>query len=175
VTAADVYITPQMRSIIGRPFEQLVSYPVSASDIRKWAIAVYYPGVAPQLYWDEAYAATTTFGGVVAPEDFNPFAWATVEPRLAPRRDVLDLDWNYLEGQHGIDGPGLATMLNGGSQTRYGVRMRPGDVIRSESHVRSYTEKQGRTAILLLTVVGSAWTNQRGELVKETDRTSIRY
>ena len=53
--------------------------------------------------------------------------------------------------------------------------MRPGDVIRSESQVRSYTEKQGRSAILLLTVVRSVWTNQRGELVKETDRTSIRY
>jgi N-terminal half of MaoC dehydratase len=175
VTAASVYTTPQMRSIIGRPFEQMSSYPISVSDIRKWAIAVYYPEVPPQLYWDEAYAATTTFGGIVAPEDFNPFAWATVEPRLAPRSEVLDLDWNYIERQQGIDGPGLPTMLNGGSQTRYGVRMRPGDVISSESHVRSYTEKQGRTAILLLTVIRSAWTNQRGEMVKETDRTSIRY
>ena len=175
MTAADLYITPRMRSIIGRPFEQMLSYPVSASDIRKWAIAVYYPEVPPRLYWDEAYATTTTFGGIVAPEDFNPFAWATVEPRLAPRREVLDLDWNYLERQHGIDGPGLGAMINGGSRTRYGVRMRPGDVIRSASRISSYTEKQGRTATLLLTVIRSEWTNQRDELVKETDRTSIRY
>jgi N-terminal half of MaoC dehydratase len=175
VTSAEVYITPEMRSIIGRPLQEVLSYPVSTSDIRKWAIAIYYPEVPPRLYWDEAYSATTPFGGIVAPEDFNPFAWATVEPELAPRREVLELDWNYLETQQGIDGPGLNTMLNGGSQTRYGVRIRPGDVIRCTSHVRSYTEKQGRTATLLLTVIRSIWTNQRGEMVKEADRTSIRY
>jgi hypothetical protein len=164
-----------MRSIIGRPFHEMVSYPVAASDVRKWAIAIYYPEVPPRLYWDEAYAATTPFGGIVAPEDFNPFAWATAEPELAPRPEVLDLDWDYLEKQQGITGPGLKTSLNGGSQTRYGVRMRPGDVIRSSSHLLSYTEKQGRRARMLLTVTRSRWTNQQGEMVKETDRTTIRY
>ena len=173
--SAEVYVTPEMRSIIGRPFQQIVSYPVSTSDIRKWAIAIYYPEVPPRLHWDEVYAAATAFGGIVAPEDFNPFAWATADPELAPRQEVLDLDWDYLEKRQGVNGPGLNTMLNGGSQTRYGPRIRPGDVIRSSSHVLSYAEKQGHMGTMLVTVTRSAWTNQRGEIVKETDRTTIRY
>jgi hypothetical protein len=173
MTTAEVYVTSEMRSIIGRPFREMVSFPVAASDIRRWAIAVYYPQVPPRLYWDEEYAAKTLYGGIVAPEDFNPFAWATAEPELAPRQETFD--WDYTESRFGVKGPGLSTNLNAGSQTRYGPRMRPGDVIWSSSHVLSYTEKQGRMGVMLLTVTRSTWTNQHGETVKETDQTSIRY
>jgi hypothetical protein len=173
MTTADVYITPQMRSVIGLPFRETVSYPVSASDIRRWAIAVYFPELPPRLYWDEEYAGASPLGGIVAPEDFNPFAWATAVPELAPREESFD--WDYTETRLGVKGPGLATNLNAGSQTRYGPRIRPGDVIRSTSHVLSYTEKQGRMGIMLLTVIRSTWLNQHGETVKETDQTSIRY
>jgi N-terminal half of MaoC dehydratase len=173
VTTAAVYITPQMRSVIGRPFREMVSFPVSAADIRRWAIAVYYPQLPPRVYWDEAYAAGTAYGGIVAPEDFNPFAWATAEPELAPRSETFN--WDYAESQLGVQGPGLTTNLNAGLQTRYGPRMRPGDVIRSSSHVLSYTEKQGRMGVMLLTVIRSTWINQDGVTVRETDQTSIRY
>ncbi|HXT88589.1 MAG TPA: MaoC family dehydratase N-terminal domain-containing protein [Trebonia sp.] len=169
----DVYITPEMRSVIGVPFRETVSYPVSASDIRRWAIAVYYPEVPPRLYWDEEYAAATSFGGIVAPEDFNPFAWVTAVPELRPREEHFD--WDYTETSLGVKGPGLTTNLNAGAQTRYGPRIRPGDVIRSSSHVLSYTEKQGRMGTMLLTVTRSTWLNQNGETVKENDQTSIRY
>ncbi|HEY7277015.1 MAG TPA: MaoC family dehydratase N-terminal domain-containing protein [Trebonia sp.] len=173
MTDDDVYITAEMRSVVGVPFRETVSYPVAASDIRRWAIAVYYPEVPPRLYWDAAYAAATAYGGIVAPEDFNPFAWATAEPELAPRAEGFD--WDYTETRLGVKGPGLKTNLNAGSQTRYGPRIRPGDVIRSTSRVHSYTEKQGRMGTMLLTVVRSTWVNQHGETVKETDQTSIRY
>ena len=173
MTTAEVYVTPEMRSVIGRPFRSVVSFPVAASDIRKWAIAVYYPELPPRLYWDEAYAATTPYGGIVAPEDFNPFAWVTAEPELAPRTETFD--WDFTETALGVKGPGLGTNLNAGSQTRYGPRIRPGDVIRSSSQVVSYTEKQGRMGVMLLTVTRSTWVNQKGETVKETDQTSIRY
>jgi len=36
-------ITEEMRSILGVSSGGMISYPVSASDIRRWAIAVYYP------------------------------------------------------------------------------------------------------------------------------------
>ena len=173
MTTADVYITAEMREIIGQPFRQMVSYPVSASDIRRWAIAVYYPELPPRIYWDEAYAASTSFGGIVAPEDFNPFAWVAAEPELSPRQETFD--WDFTETHFGVKGPGLTTNLNAGAQTRYGTRMRPGDVIRSSSHVLSYTERQGRMGTMLLTITRSIWTNQDGDMVKETDQTSIRY
>lgn len=173
MTAVDTYITAEMRSIVGLPFREMVSYPVSASDIRRWAIAVYYPALPPRLYWDEDYAAATSFDGIVAPEDFNPFAWAAAEPEMTARQEHFD--WDYTETRLGVKGPGLKTSLNAGAQTRYGPRIRPGDVIRSTSHVASYTEKQGRMGTMLLTVVRSTWTNQSGETVKVTDQTSIRY
>jgi N-terminal half of MaoC dehydratase len=173
MTAAEVYVTPEMRSVVGRPFRETVSYPVSASDIRRWAIAVYFPELPPRIYWDEEYAKATPLGGIVAPEDFNPFAWAAAVPELAPRTEGFD--WDYTETALGVKGPGLTTNLNAGSQTRYGPRIRPGDVIRSSSHVLSYTEKQGRMGTMLLTVIRSTWLNQQGETVKETDQTSIRY
>ena len=46
-TIADSVITDEMRGAIGRVLRQRSSYPISASDIRRWAIAVYYPEPPP--------------------------------------------------------------------------------------------------------------------------------
>ena len=57
------------------------------------ALAVYYPDVPPRLFWDEEYARSTRHGGIVAPEDFNPFAWFTADGRrVFLGREVYDLD-----------------------------------------------------------------------------------
>jgi N-terminal half of MaoC dehydratase len=173
VSRADSWISDDMRALVGRPFNVIRSYPVSVSDIRKWAIAVHYPEVPPRLYWDEEYACSTVFAGIVAPEDFNPFAWISAEPGVRARRAGFDPD--YLERGFGIAGPGLTTNLNAGLSTRYGERMRPGDVISGRSEVVSYTEKSGRMGRMLITVIRSVWTNQNGVVVKTTDQTSIRY
>src|SRR4029077_13395984 len=71
------HITPQMRDIVGLELRRSTSFPITDSDIRRWAIAVYYPEASPRLFWDAEYAAGTSHGGIVAPEDFNPFAWLT--------------------------------------------------------------------------------------------------
>ena len=71
-----------MHGIVGEVMRESVSHPVTVSDIRRWAIAVYYPATPPRQFWDEDYAATTLNGCIVAPEEFNPFAWSTAEPLL---------------------------------------------------------------------------------------------
>src|SRR3954447_6358297 len=76
-TMPDSHITPQMLDLVGLELRSATSFPITDSDIRRWAIAVYYPEPAPRLFWDAAYAAGTVHGGIVAPEDFNPFAWLT--------------------------------------------------------------------------------------------------
>ena len=74
-----------MRSVVGREFGMTrQSVPISLSDIRKWALAIYYPEVPPRLFWDEDYAANTSHGGIVAPEEFNPFAWFTADGPVMP-------------------------------------------------------------------------------------------
>lgn len=169
----DSLVTAQMRSIIGRPFRRLVSYPISESDIRKWAIAIHYPESPPRVYWDADHAASTALAELVAPEDFNPFAWATADPDLTHRSVSFDPD--YIEATFGIPGPGARTNLNSGLSVTYGVRMHPGDVITSVSRVVSYDEKTGRSGRMLFTTVRNVWTNQHDDTVKVLEQLSIRY
>jgi hypothetical protein len=168
------FISDAMRSAVGAELERRVSFPIAASDIRKWAIAVYYPEEPPRLFWDEDFAATTPHGGIVAPEDFNPFAWMSASPPGVPRREGGH-DPNFTEQRLGIPGPGLSFQLNGGMEAEYGVRMRPGDVITAVSRLGGYREREGRLGLMLFTTMEAAWTNQHDELVKRVESTLIRY
>ena len=50
VTAPDAIINDEMRAAQGRVLSSRSSYPISASDIRKWALAVYYPEAPPARF-----------------------------------------------------------------------------------------------------------------------------
>jgi hypothetical protein len=171
----DSYLTPQLLDLVGREIRTTTSFPVTDSDIRRWAIAVYYPEPAPRLFWDAEYATATALGGIVAPEDFNPFAWmvrATVHAAAAkPAAGAFALPEEML----GIDAPATTAMVNGGLQVEYGVRMRPGDVITSTSTLDGYSEREGRLGVMLFTTMLDRWVNQRGETVKSSRNTLIRY
>jgi len=167
-------ITQGMLEAVGRETGRSVSYPVSASDIRRWAVAVYYPEEPPRLFWDEEYAAGTAHGGIVAPEDFNPFAWMAADPPGLPP-SIGGYDPDRTEKLLGVTPPGLRNLLNGGMEVEYGVRMRPGDVITSVSRLAGYKEREGRLGRMLFTSSESVWTNQAGELVKRNIGTVIRY
>jgi len=167
-------ISAAMRGAVGRELARQVSFPVAESDIRRWAIAVYYPRQPPRLFWDAGYARATGHGGIVAPEDFNPFAWMAAErdePGSARPGSTLD----YPERLLGIPGPGLEHQLNGGVSVRYGSRMRPGDVITSVSRLTGYSERTGRLGRMLFTVTEDTWTGGDGSPVKVTSSTLIRY
>lgn len=168
-------VSEEMQAAAGALMMRQVSFPIDASDIRRWAIAVYYPEVPPRLFWDAEYAATTRHGGIVAPEEFNVFAWMAAEPPGLPMAAELRNDPDRTEKQLGIPGPGLKFQLNGGIEVTYGVRMRPGDVITSEQRLAGYTEREGRLGLMLFTATETTWTNQRDELVKKTVVTVIRY
>jgi hypothetical protein len=162
-------ISDEMRGIVGRVLRSRTSYPISASDIRKWAIAVYYPEAPPAKF-----IGTGVAGGeepLVAPEEFNPFAWATPGTKPAP----ADVSAGFIENLAGIAPPPLEIMVNGGSVFEYGVPMREGDVIANEYSVKSYTIKQGKRGPLLITESQDRWINQNGELVRSTLMTLVRY
>jgi N-terminal half of MaoC dehydratase len=167
-------VSAAMREAVGCTLGRQVSFPVSESDIRRWAIAVYYPQDPPRQFWDEAYAKSTPYGGIVAPEDFNPFAWMAAE-RDEARAEIDQNDPDRTELLLGIPGPGLKFQLNGGMEVEYGTRMRGGDVITSVTRLADYTEREGRLGLMLFTVAEASWTNQSGELVKRTRTTVIRY
>jgi N-terminal half of MaoC dehydratase len=175
-------ITDDMRSILGISLGGSISYPITDSDIRKWAIAVYYPDPAPRLFWDADYAKTTPYGGIVAPEEFNPFAWGaretfTVEPpKPALPPDPALVAVGASEHRYGVQPPDLRHALNGGVEVEHTtVRMRPGDVITSRPAIVDYSEREGRLGLMLFTTSESRWTNQRDELVRIDRMTLIRY
>ena len=166
-----------MQSLVGREFGTVrQSVPIALSDIRKWALAVYYPEVPPRLFWDEDYAKTTKHGGVVAPEEFNPFAWFTADGPVMSPTFVGPIRNAGPEEAFGVTAPETTFILNGGAEVTYGVRMRPGDVITSGlTKVVEYKEREGRLGLTLFTTTETAWSNQNVETVKVTRGTGIRY
>ncbi len=162
-------ISDEMRGGLGRTIRKRTSFPISVSDIRKWAIAVYYPEEPPTEYLGAGAA-----GGdppATAPEEFNPFAWAT--PGREPKNP--DASAGFLERQAGITPPDVMFVVNGGTVCEYGVPMQEGDVITADFTLKSYTQKEGKRGPLLITETQDRWTNQRDELVRNAVMTYIRY
>ncbi len=159
---SDTYITEEIRQWLNVERDVVVSPPISENDIRKWALAVYWPETPPKQFWDAEYAKTTRWGGIIAPEEFNPFAWP-IERKEAVR----------LGGPMGKE-PGQR-VLNGGSEARYHTPMRPGDVIRSGTQLVDVYEKTGRLGVMMFLIHETTWTNQKGGVVKVDRKTGIRY
>jgi acyl dehydratase len=146
---------------LGRPLRPDSAYAVCENDIRRWAIATFYPELPPAEYLDEAAAARGPWGGMVAPRDFNPFAWTRCTPADT---------YPWMRGM-GTE-PGRRG-LNGGQKNRYFAPIRPGDVITSVVTLVDAYEKQGRLGAMMFLVDEARWTNQRGELVRIGQRTTI--
>lgn len=143
-------MTNELKKMVGQETYRATSPPVALSDIRKYAIAVYWPEKPPRLFWDEEYARQTVWGGIIAPEGFNPFAWPIEGPGRFP----------YF---HGLADK---SSLNAGSDAQYFAPIRPGDIINAVDTVVDVYERTGRNGQLTFVISQTYWTNQRGELVK---------
>jgi hypothetical protein len=148
------------------------SAPIRDSDIRRWALAVYWPEAPPRKYWDNAIAAATPAGRLVAPEDFNPFAWPAPAPTDADsdgprdRTDRLDRrpDLRKAKGR-----------VNGGCRVTYGVAMRSGDRIRRRVRLHGWRTADATRGPLLLVDYEHEWRNERNELVRAAVYTLIHW
>ena len=170
---ADSWITADMQRIVGAVMRESVSHPVAVSDIRKWAIAVYYPEDPPRQFWDEAFAAGTVHGGIVAPEEFNPFAWSTQKPSLSEPKVSQTA---FSERELGVEPPSFKAILLTEIRERYGqARIRPGDVITSTVRISEYFEREGRMGHMLYTTLANEWHNQTGQWVRTTESVFVRY
>jgi hypothetical protein len=169
-------ITEEMRRIVGVVMEEETSYPIAASDIRRWALAVYHPDLPPPEFWDDEDPATTAAGGIVAPDEFNPLAWITRQPGPRRRDPAYRPRVGAFEAALGVEPPPFKAVLQGEIRARYGeVRMRPGDVIRSATSITEYFEREGRMGLQLYTTLSEALTNQDGAWVKTVDTVFVRY
>jgi N-terminal half of MaoC dehydratase len=171
------WISEEMRESVGRVYgTPSVSVPISLSDIRKWALAIYYPESPPRLFWDEEYAAFGIHGGIVAPEEFNPFAWFTAEGPVLPSRFEGPVRGRGPEEMLGLAAPDTHFVMSGEVSLIHGSRMRPGDVITSGlTQLLGYHETYTRLGLTLITTTETHWTNQRGEMVRIFRYTGLRY
>jgi acyl dehydratase len=157
------YLDAETIAWIGRPTEPHESLPVGAQEIRRWAMAIHYPEKAPDRYYSEAVAARGAWGGLVAPRDFNPFAW------------MQGQTLNRMPWMRGIGTTPGHRILNGGQSSRYFQRIRPGDVITGQLSLEDAYEREGRLGTMLFLITRTRWTNQRGELVRLGQMITIYY
>ena len=158
------YVTAPMRTAQGQWVDGRTAPPVTQTDIRRWAMATFYPEKPPRLYWDAEYAATTRWGGIVAPADFNPFAWPLERPQpAAPGLSGARPDGKPLTG------------MNGGQTDTYGVPMRPGDVVCERRRLVDWWEREGRLGHTLYVRTEIEWRNQDDEVVRTRLSIGIRY
>ena len=166
-------LTDDMRAAVGQEFRRLTSYPISANEIRRWAMAIYWPDIPPRRHWDDGFVAANGFGSIVAPDDFNPFAWAMAEPLLDSGLNAMRV---WPEPELGLPEPETRAYILGELAVEYStVRMRPGDVIRSTTSLKEYREREGRMGLMLYTTQQERWVNQLDELVRVSRTTVIRY
>lgn len=131
--------------------------PCNATDIRRWVQAMDY---ANPLHWDEAFARTSQFGGIVAPQSFT-------------------VAMDYGHGCHpSCVGriPGSHLIFAGEEWWFYGTPIRPGDKLFQERSFAGY--KVTETAFAGPTMFANGDTvhrNQHGALVAKERATSIRY
>ncbi|MCR1785049.1 MaoC family dehydratase N-terminal domain-containing protein [Nocardioides carbamazepini] len=161
-------LTPALEAVVGGEVRRRTSYPVGATEIRRWAVAVSWPAAPPAYYLDADPAA------LVAPGDFNPFAWAAPEDTLAARGlNIGDPGW--IEKVLDVEPPAVSHQLNGAVEDEYLAPVRPGDVITSRTTLAGYKERTGRLGPMLITTLADTWTNQAGAVVKRASMTLIRH
>jgi acyl dehydratase len=127
---------------------------VEKGAVRKFAKAI---GETNPLYFDEVYAATTRFGGIVAPPTYVA---ALKAPGLPPLPDPPTKFTVYL---HTDD------VINSFQPIRVG------DVITSAPELTDVFVKDGRAGEMLFTTFTYTMTNQRGERVATLAWTEVQY
>jgi hypothetical protein len=149
-------------AMVGRTLPPVASPPVGANDIARWVIATWWPERAPAGFLDAAVAEKGPWGGVVAPRDFDPFAWMPDRPWSG--------DWLWGMGTE----PGKR-VLNGGQRSIYGAPIRPGDVISATRRFVDVVERETRRGPMVFFTSESRWENQDGDVVKVGEMTTIYY
>jgi acyl dehydratase len=152
------------RAIIGRESTPR-TVEVTATAIRRFAQAI---GDDNPLYYDEGFAATTQWKGIVAPPTFF-FALGYYDdtPGTRYREDGRPIGTE-------LDVPlPVSRTVGGASSVEFGKPARPGDVITVVKRVADVHCKEGKTGLLYFTIVETTFTNQKGELVARERATFI--
>ncbi len=151
--------------------------PLEADTLRRFAQAIMD---ADPLYWDEAEAAVSRYGGLVAPQLYPVHAFrrpaGTPDPLEAlgedHEADGTQGSMGVGFGLHSIDMP-YRRLLNGGNEIEFFRSLRVGEKVVAEPRYADVTLKQGKSGNLLLVTVETRFTTEAGELLLINKQTLI--
>ena len=131
--------------------------PCSASDIRRWVMAMDYPN---PLHWDQEFARESRYGGIVAPQSI-----------------AVALDYGHGAAPACVGRiPGSHLIFGGEEWWFYGCPVRPGDKLFQERRFHDYKVAPTNFAGPTMFQRGdTTHRNQHGALVALERSTSIRY
>ena len=131
--------------------------PVSVNDIRRWAQAMQNPN---PLYYEDAVAAESHFGQIVAPQSF------------AVATDVGHGATPSIQGTV----PGTHMIFGGDEWWMFGPRIEPGQHVTQDRMLFDYKVTETKFAGPTMFSRGdTTYINDRGELIAKQRSTSIRY
>jgi len=154
------------RRFIGYTWEVRAPEPVTVSEVRRFVQAVMDPD---PLYYDEAYARGTRYGGVVCPPLFPLNAFRTPPGPHDPLTEGFrtDADFDGLVREEGFPDLPLPfkRVLNAGTEVEVYALARPGDRLVARNRILDIQEKQGRSGPFVLVTVESQVFTEEGTLL----------
>ena len=168
-----MYVTPEIRSLIGRKGPvRPAAEPLSHDQLRRFNQAAMEPEMlipagAPR---DPAETAPPLW-------PLHAFVRGSDEPDpLDVLREDPELDGTYGTGETGlppIDLP-LARILNGGVSAEFFAQAEVGDVVHAQSEYTDIAEREGRSGPMVIVAIATTYTNQHGRLLCRVTNSFIR-
>jgi acyl dehydratase len=158
-------LTDAARALIGVDAEAELGE-ISLRDGQRYAIAA---GDLNPLYFDEAYARASAYGGLIAPPNMLTAmrAWGAGAPERRLATDgVPDLPEEKLPIS-------LQRRMAGGQDLTFHAPVRPGDQIRRRGGIISMEEHSGRAGDFVIMVREDRYYNTRDELLVTCRETLI--
>jgi acyl dehydratase len=151
-------ITDAARALVGVELDP-VTIELDKTLLKRFAIAVKSPNAPNPLYSDEAYAAKTEYGGIIAhPTLCGGFPW------LGPILEKV----NPSMGKYRVG-------LNGGNEYEFFEPIRLGDVLTARPKLVNLSEKpRDDGGVMLVLDLEATFANQRGEHVLAARQTLLR-
>ncbi len=132
---------------------------VEKGAIRRYAEAV---GNDNPLYYDEAYASKSGYGGIIAPPGF--FGWSA--KAIAASEAIVGLMTAMINA-------GYAGILDGGISYEFYQPVRAGDTLVASPKVKDVTAKEGRTGTMMICQFETTYLNQNGDPVAKATQNLI--